>query len=45
MFFVSPLLICLSVHGNYNFAISEKEACPSLGSVYIASVNHFDEKK
>ena len=44
MFFVSPLLICLSVHGNYIFVISEKEACFSLGSVYIASVNHFYEK-
>ena len=45
MFFVSSLLVGLSVHGNYLFVISEKEACSSLGSVYIASVNHFYEKK
>ena len=45
MFFVSSLLICLSVHGNYIFIVSEKEACSSLGSVYIASVNHFLRKK
>ena len=45
MFFVSPLLICLSLHGNYIFVLSENEACSSLGSVYIASVNHFYEKK
>ena len=44
MFFVSSLLICLLVHGNYIFVISEKEACSSLGSVYIASVNHFTNK-
>ena len=44
MFFVSSLLICLSVHRNYIFVISEKEACVSLGSVYIASVNHFYEQ-
>ena len=35
MFFVSPPVICLSVHGNYIFVISEREACSSLGSVYI----------
>ena len=44
MFFVSSLLICLSVHRNYIFVISEKEACFSLGSVYIASVNRLYEQ-
>ena len=44
MFFVSSLLICLSVYRNYIFVKSEKEACFSLGRVYIASVNHFYEQ-
>ena len=44
MFFVSSLLICLSVYTNYSFVINEKEACSSLGNVYITSVNHFYEQ-
>ena len=44
MFFVSSLLICLSVYRNYSFVISEKEACSSLGSMYITSVNHLYEQ-
>ena len=44
MFFVSSLLICLLVHRNYIFVISEKKACSTLGSVYIALVNHLYEQ-
>ena len=41
MFIVLSNLIFLPVHGSDTFVIREKKACFSLGSVYIASVNHF----
>ena len=34
----------LPVHGSDNFVIREKKGSSSLGSVYIASVNHFYEQ-
>ena len=43
MFIVLSNLIFLPVHGSDTFVIREKKASFSLGSVYIASVNHFYE--